>query len=135
MRKLLSTKYSAGAFNTAMLALRLGIGILMINHGFQKLTHFNETVNNMPSLLGMGNRVSAVLIIFAEFFCSLFIIMGLFTRLSSIPLIIAMLVALFKVHNGDTFGNGETVCLYLAGYLVLLIVGPGKVSVDGMMGK
>jgi putative oxidoreductase len=61
--------------------------------------------------------------------------MGLFTRLSSIPLIIAMLVALFKVHNGDTFGNGETVCLYLAGYLVLLIVGPGKVSVDGMMGK
>lgn len=135
MKKLLSTKYSAGAVNTAMLILRLAVGILMINHGYEKLTHFNDTVNNMPSLLGMGSKVSAILIIFAEFFCALFIIIGLFTRLSTIPLIIAMLVALFKVHNGNVFGNGETVTLYLAGYFVLLIIGPGKISVDGMMGK
>jgi putative oxidoreductase len=135
MRKLLSTKYSAGAVTTAMLLLRLAVGLLMIHHGYQKLTHFNDTVSNMPSLLGMGQKVSALLIIFAEFFCSLFIIIGLFTRLSTIPLIIAMFVALFKVHNGHVFGNGETVALYLAGYFVLLIIGPGKVSVDGMMGK
>ncbi len=42
MRKLLSTKYSAGAFNAAMLILRLGVGILMINHGYDKLVNFGK---------------------------------------------------------------------------------------------
>ena len=40
MKKLLSVKYSAGAFNIAMLLLRFGVGILIIQHGYDKLTHF-----------------------------------------------------------------------------------------------
>jgi putative oxidoreductase len=135
MRKLLSTKYSAGAFNTAMLVLRLGLGILMINHGYDKLMHFAQYKTEFMNFMGIGSTASLVLVVFAEFFCSLFLIIGLFTRLSSIPLIITMLVALLKVHHGDVFGNGETVAIYLTGYIVLLLVGPGKVSVDGMMGK
>jgi putative oxidoreductase len=135
MRKLLSTKYSAGAFNTAMLVLRLGLGILMINHGYDKLMHFAQYKAEFMNFMGIGSTASLALVVFAEFFCSLFLIIGLFTRLSAIPLIITMLVALFKVHHGDAFGNGETVAIYLTGYLVLLLVGAGKVSVDGMMGK
>jgi putative oxidoreductase len=135
MKKILSTKYSANAFNVAMLVLRLGVGVLMLKHGYEKLTNFEDTAQNMPNLFGMGLKVSGVLIIFAEFFCSLFLIIGLFTRLSSIPLIIAMLVALFKVHHGAIFGNGETVTLYLAGYVALLLLGPGKISADNLLGK
>jgi putative oxidoreductase len=135
MRKLLSTKYSAGAFNTAMLALRLCIGILMMNHGYQKLLHFSEMKNQFMNFMGIGTTMSLALVIFAEFFCSLFLILGLFTRLAVIPLIISMSVALFKAHNMDVFGKGEMAALYLAAYFVLLLVGAGRVSVDSMISK
>jgi putative oxidoreductase len=135
MIKLLSTKYSAGAFNVAMLVLRLGLGILMMHTGYNKLTHFSEYEGKFMNFLGMGSTISLALVVFAEFFCSLFLILGLFTRFSAIPLIITMCVALFKAHNSDFFGDGQVAALFLTGYLVLLFVGPGRVSVDSMIGK
>lgn len=135
MKKLLSTKYSAGAFSAAMLILRLGLGILMMAHGYNKLIHFGEMQHKFMNFMGMGSTASLALVVFAEFFCSLFLIIGLFTRLAAIPLIIATCVMVFKAHNGEVFGDGETAALYLTGYLVLLFVGPGRVSVDSMIGK
>ena len=135
MRKLLSTKYSAGAFSAAMLILRLSFGILMMMHGYGKLIHFGDMQHKFMNFMGIGSTMSLALVVFAEFFCSLFLILGLFTRLAAIPLIIATCVMVFKAHNGDVFGDGETAALYLTGYLVLLFVGPGRVSVDSMIGK
>lgn len=135
MKKILSVKYSASAFNAAMLLLRLGIGILMMHHGYNKLVHFVEKKNTFMNFMGLGSTTSYMLIIFAEFFCSLFLILGLFTRLAAIPLIIATLVMIFKSHQGDIFGDGEDAALYLSGYIVLFFVGPGRVSVDNMIGK
>lgn len=135
MKKLISTKYSAGAFNAAMLLLRLGLGILMMNHGYQKLIHFSEYQAKFMNFLGMGSTMSLALVVFAEFFCAMFIILGLFTRLAAIPIIVTMCVALFQVHHAAFFGKGEMDALYLTGFLVLLLVGPGKISVDGLTGK
>lgn len=135
MRKLLSTKYSAGAFNTAMLLLRLTVGILMMMHGYDKLKNFATLEPKFMNFMGIGSSLSLALLIFAEFFCSMFLILGLFTRLAAIPLIIATCVMVFKAHNADVFGDGETATLYLASYVVLLLVGPGRVSVDSMIGK
>jgi putative oxidoreductase len=42
---------------------------------------------------------------------------------------------IFKAHKGDILGEGEHAALYLTGYLVLLLLGPGKISVDNMTGK
>jgi putative oxidoreductase len=134
MKKMMTVKYTAGAVNAGMLFLRMGLGILMFHHGFEKITHFNETAQHMPNLLGMGKTINGSLIVFAEFFCSLFLILGLFTRFACIPLIIAMGVALYKVHNMDVFGNGQAPALFLTGYIVLLLIGPGKISVDGLIG-
>ena len=135
MKKLMSTNYSAGAFNAAMLLFRLALGILMMNHGYMKLIGFASMKDHFMSFLGLGPSLSLALDIFAEFFCSLFLILGLFTRLATIPLIIVMSVAITMVHNYDFFGKGELATHYLACYLVLLILGPGRVSVDSMTGK
>ena len=135
MKKLFSAKYSAGAVSGAMLLLRLGAGILMMHHGYDKLTHFREYESHFMDFMGMGKTVSLALVVFAEFFCSLFLILGLFTRLATIPLIILTCVIIFKANEGQVFDKYENVPLYLLCFLVLLIIGPGRVSVDGMIGK
>jgi putative oxidoreductase len=135
MRKLLSTNYSAGAFNTAMLLLRIVAAGLMLKHGYDKMVHFEDTASHMMNFMGIGSKATTALLIFAEFFCSLLVIIGLFTRLACIPLIIAMTVALVKAHNADFLGEGQMAALYLLCFTVLLFTGPGKVSVDSMIGK
>lgn len=135
MKRLLSTKYSAAAFNAATLLLRVASGALMMNHGYDKLVHFAENKKGFMNFLGIGSTASLSLVIFAEFFCALFIIIGLFTRLATIPLIITMGVALFMANNAQFFGDGEVSALYLSAYIIILLVGAGRVSVDGMVGK
>lgn len=133
MKRLLSINYSDTAFNLAMFLLRLSLGALMIPHGYSKLIHFAEQKNKFMNFLGMGSTLSFSLLIFAELICSSLLVLGLFTRGVVIPLIVAMSVALFKAHHGEIFGDGEHAALYLAGYFVVLLCGPGKISVDGMM--
>jgi putative oxidoreductase len=135
MKKLLSIHYSAFAFNTSMLLLRVVFGILMMSHGYDKLVHFNERKSDFYNLFGIGSTSSLVLSIFAEFFCALFLIIGLFTRVVALPLVINMSVALFSVHNMDFFNTGEKATLFLAGFLTILFCGPGRVSVDGIASK
>ena len=62
MRKLLSTKYSAGAFSAAMLILRLGLGIFMMHHGYQKLIHFGDMQAKFMNFMGIGSSVSLALL-------------------------------------------------------------------------
>jgi putative oxidoreductase len=135
MKKLLSIQYSDAAFNFAMLLHRLVFGILMMSSGYDKLIHFSTMKLKFMNFMGIGSTVSLLLVIFAEFFCALFITIGLFTRLTVIPLVICMSVALFKAHGGDVFGHGSSATLYLSAYLLLLLLGPGKISVDGLSGK
>jgi putative oxidoreductase len=135
MKKLLSTKYSASAFNTAIFILRVGAGILMAAHGYDKLVHFQSYSAKFINFLGMGQTTSLALAVFAEFFCSIFLILGLFTRLAVVPLMIVMLVAIFKAHNVDIFGEAEHPALFFLIFLTILFVGPGRVSVDGMVNK
>lgn len=135
MKKLLSAKYSAGAVSAAMLILRLGVGILMMHYGYDKLVHFGEYQGKFMNFMGLGRTLSLALVVFAEFFCSLFLILGLFTRLATIPLIIAMSVVIFKVNEGKVFGDAENAPLYVLCCVTLLIIGPGRISVDSMTGK
>ena len=92
-------------------------------------------VKEFPDPIHLGATVSFSLVIFAEFFCAVLLVAGLMTRLVVIPLIITMGVAVFMIHNSDFFGEAEQATLYLAGYLVLLVAGPGKVSMDRMLGN
>lgn len=133
MKRLLSIQYSEGMFNFSMLLLRLAFGgLLLANHGMDKLMNFPSKAAHFYNFMGMGSKASLVLVIFAEVFCSLFIVLGLFTRFAAIPLIVTMLVAIFSVHAGK-LDQAESAVLYCTVFLVLLFCGPGKVSVDGMM--
>lgn len=135
MKRLLSIKYSASAFNTAIFILRVGAGILMAVHGYDKLVHFKQYSNQFINFMGLGQTTSLALTVFSEFFCSIFVILGLFTRLAVIPILIGMIVAIYKAHNLDIFGEAEHPALFFLIFLTILFVGPGRVSVDGMVNK
>jgi putative oxidoreductase len=136
MRKLFSTGVSDSAFAFAMLLLRLGAGSLMLmQHGLDKLMHFQARAAHFSDPFGIGSTTSLAMVLFAEVFCATFVIMGLFTRLACIPLVIAMSVALIYANHSDFYGKGELPGLYLVCFLVILFNGPGKVSLDNFIAK
>ncbi len=135
MKKILTTKYSPLAFNVAMLSLRVLLGIMMMQHGYGKMVRYSELKNSFMPFMHMSSTVSLSLIIFAEFFCGLFLILGLFTRFSTVPIIIGMFVAGFVANHGDIFGKAELPIFYMVAAWAILLCGPGKFSVDGMIGK
>lgn len=117
-----------------ILALRLFFGILFFTHGLDKLANFNELLPNFPDVLGFGSYMSLMVSIFCEFCCSLFLIAGLLVRLTVIPMMIAMAVAFFDVHDG-MFPEGELALIYLIMFIILYITGPGKFSIDYLIDK
>lgn len=135
MKRLFSIKYTDNGIAFATFLLRLALGGLIIPHGYSKLINFAAKSSSFADPFHIGHSTSMALVIFAEFFCGVFILLGLFTRLACIPLIITMAVALFYAHKGDFFGKGETATLYLMGYLALLFTGPGKISMDRFIAK
>jgi putative oxidoreductase len=135
MKKLLSIQYNPFLFNASMLLLRIASGMLMMSHGYGKLLQFNEKKAVFHNFMGLGSTNSLLLAIFAEFFCALFLTIGLFTRLVSVPLVIVMAVAVFDVHQMDFFDTGEKAALFLGIFTTLLLCGPGKASIDGIASK
>ena len=132
MGKLNSSRYSETTGSIGLLVLRLGLGILMLPHGYSKLMTYSEKSDTFMDFLGLGGAISLALLIFAEFFCSILVVLGFFTRLACVPLIIAMTVAVSK-NDWNVFGKAELAALYIAGYLCLMLTGPGKWSVDGQL--
>lgn len=133
MKKLFSVGYPDRAFDVAMLILRTGISITMIHHGYTKLAHFSEIQGKFMNFLGLGRSVSLGLVVFAELFCSVLLLLGLMARAALIPLIIAMAVALFSALNADIFGEGELAAVYLLAYISLILTGPGRYSADALL--
>ena len=135
MKKLLSIKYSDNGIALAALLLRLAIGGLVIPHGYNKLVNFATLSSKFADPLHIGSALTLGFAIFAEFFCAIFILLGLFTRLACIPVIITMAFAAFYAHKGDFFNTGEKATLYLLCSIALLFIGPGKISADKFAGK
>ncbi|WP_312174181.1 DoxX family protein [Chryseobacterium sp.] len=119
-----------------LLVVRVFIGFAMLSHGFPKLQMLLDGGKiEFFDFLGMGLTVSLVLTVFAEFACSILLILGLFTRVALGFLIFTMIIAAFVVHGADPFEKREMSLIYLSVYLLLIAFGPGKFSVDHMIEK
>jgi putative oxidoreductase len=135
LRALLSVSQENNFSHLGLLVLRLVIGLLMMRHGFSKMENYSEYAPKFYDFLGLGTSFSLSVVIFAEFFCSIFLVVGLFTRFVSIPLLITMLVAVFIIHADDEIGDKEVAIIYLGAYITLLLKGGGKFSVDYFISK
>ena len=112
-----------------ILILRLVFGVLFLLHGVDKMSDFQALSENYPSVMGLGSYMTLMITIFCEFCCSLFLIAGLLVRLMVLPMILAMAVAFFDVHDA-MMPEGELSLIYLIVFIILYIVGPGRFSFD-----
>jgi len=131
-----STRINPLLVDIVLLIIRIFVGFAMLSHGFPKLQELLSGQEIMFfSFLGLSDKTSLILAVFAEFVCSIFIILGLFTRFAVFFLIITMAVAGLVVHGGDPFQKKETSLLYLSVYMMLFAFGPGKYSIDYMISR
>jgi putative oxidoreductase len=134
--KLFSTGSKDSKSSIALLILRLVTGLTMaFSHGFGKLTSFSDKADSFPDPIGLGSEIALILVVFSEFFCGIFVALGLVTRISAIPIIITMLVAFAVIHDGDPFSKQEMSLLYLTMFTAIFIAGPGKYSIDNFISK
>jgi len=120
----------------ALLIVRLFVGFAMLSHGYPKLQMLLEGGDiKFYDFLGLGSTVTLILVVFAEFVCSIFLILGLFTRIAVGFLMFTMIIAGFVVHGADPFEKREMSFLYLGIYLLLITFGAGRISIDGMIEK
>lgn len=102
---------------------------MLFSHGLGKLMGFSQMMNSFPDPIGLGSSVALSLAVFAEFFCCIFLILGVATRLASVPLVITMVVAAAVIHASDPWGKKEFPLLYGVCFLVLIFTGGGKYGV------
>ena len=138
--KILNTK-----LEITPLIIRLTLGGIMFAHGAQKMLGwfggygFNAT---MQYFTGAGHMhyISALFVILIEFFCSLMLIFGAFTRIAALGIFglfagiiynVAAPNGFFMNWGGDKKGEGYEYHLLVLGMaLALIIAGAGALSID-----
>lgn len=113
-----------------LLVLRVGVSGLMLTHGFPKLLKLLQGDFDFADPIGLGGMISLILTVIAEAICPVLIIVGIKTRLATIPPIIAMGVAAFVVHAADPIATKEKALLYLVAFIAIGLMGAGKLSLD-----
>lgn len=108
-------------------------GLLLFAHGWDKVFNYAEKAETFGDPLGLGPGISLALAAFAEFFCSLFVILGLGTRLVVWPIIFTMATAALIAHAEDPFSVKEKALLFLSAFFVLFWTGAGRFSIDALI--
>ena len=123
--------------NIGLLLGRLGFGLFIaFGHGVGKLQNFSAYSAKFPDPLGVGSELSMGLAIFAELVCGLLLAAGALTRLALTQLLATMAVAAFVVHSQHPLfaspgqPSKEFALIYFLGFLMLILSGPGKYSID-----
>lgn len=123
--------------------LRLGLGLVFAVHGWQKLA--NGPAGFAGMLTGLGVAAPAVfswLVTIAELVGGIMLVLGLLTRLVTLPLIATIISAIALVKTdlgiiapaGTPMPGAELDIVLLAGLVALLLMGPGRLSIDHMVG-
>lgn len=136
MKKLETTLASWLSKDLGLLILRISTSLLMLFHGAAKLMHGvgglskGLAAKGLPEFLAYGVYVGEVI-------APVLIIVGLYTRISSIIVAGTMVVAIYVAHGHELFTLGkfgapviELPFLYLIVAITLLFTGPGKYSIN-----
>lgn len=133
--------WSTGYSYTHMgrLFLRLFVGVMLLQFGVRQWIHFGTISDLFPAVGFLTPSASLSLMIGVEIVCSLFIMTGFLTRLMTVPPFIAMCCAEYYLLTEYVTSvpwqlswsdPGYLPMMFLGIYFFIMVVGPGKISVD-----
>ncbi|MGH1516939.1 DoxX family protein [Chryseobacterium sp. JK1] len=132
----ITSLHSINKHSLAILIHRVSIGVLMLFHGFYKLSNGVNWIieilasKGLPGFIAYGSYIG-------EIVAPIMIILGIKTRIASAVLAATLLNAFLLMHTSDFFStnptNGgwqiELIFLYFSGAVLLIITGGGKYAV------
>ncbi len=124
--------------NLSRLFIRLFVGIMFLQFGIRQIIHFDVMRNAFPPTLGMDSETSLIIMICIEVICSAMIMLGILTRLATVPPIISMILAEIYIFMNTTgmpyelqwMQPGYLPIMFLGIFFYLILSGPGKISFD-----
>jgi putative oxidoreductase len=118
---------------------RLAVGLVFMSTGWGKV-HNIEKVTHFFQELGIpAPGFHAVLVGWSELLCGTALVVGLLSRLATIPLVVSMIVAILTAKRADLHGLFDLVGFdeftYLCVLLMIAIIGPGALSLDTLLAR
>jgi putative oxidoreductase len=123
---------------SAWLVVRVAVGLLMIHNGFSKLADVPGFIEHVINVIGLPfPTFFTYLAAYTEIVASIFLVLGLLTRLSALSLLLTMAVAIYfhLKDAGFQIPPLETASVYGLCYLALLAGGGGNLSIDYFLAK
>ncbi len=121
----------------APLLMRLYFGYFWVETGWAKIQNLDSFTQHFVEWGIPYPHLSAVLSGYTEWIGGILLMLGLMTRLVSIPLLFNMVVAVFQVKWKEIVGIDGFVetdeVLYLFIFFWFLMAGPGRASVDHLV--
>jgi putative oxidoreductase len=127
----------------SILLVRLAVGLIFLSQGVLKLTDPHMGVLRFAHIGFPAPAFTAHFVAFFEIGCGLLILLGLATRLAAVPLLVVILTAIASTKlpelldptRGFAFmvSDARTDLAMLCSLLFLLLVGPGRQSLDGRL--
>ena len=105
---LFPSKPDGAATSAILLIVRIIFGVLLMNHGIEKWSNYQELSAVFPDPLGVGSPLSLGLAIFGELACSMAFIIGFLYRLAT-----------DDIYNGDgilCYSRKRSVCGQRTGF-------------------
>jgi putative oxidoreductase len=126
-------------FFIAPLLLRLTVGVIFVVTGWGKLHTLDKVTEYFASLNipmpGFNARLAAC----TEFFGAILMMVGLGTRLVALPMGFTMVVAILTAKREELDGLGTLLGFeewhYLVMCIVLVLIGPGPLSLDALIAR
>jgi putative oxidoreductase len=119
------------SFDFGMLFFRIAIATqLIIVHGLKKIGIGTEMAEKVPNPFHFPDILNQSLAIASNLIFPLFVILGWYTRLATIPILAITLTGYFVVHWGDPLLVSDIPFMYSLGFLFIFCSGPGIYSID-----
>jgi putative oxidoreductase len=119
------------------LLTRITLGVLFASTGWGKVHSLDKVTAFFTELKIPMPGLNAVVVAYSELICGTLLLVGLASRLATIPLIVSMIVAILTAKLSEIHGLpdlfGEIEFTYLVMCVAILVAGPGKVSLDTLV--
>lgn len=129
-------RYSEKFQNFGLFFLRITMGMLLIYFSVPRLLEGSSTwalTGSIMKNIGITflPQIWGLIILVIQFFCGIFLILGLFSRISSLFLLLICLVIITGyIKNRNNILSDIRTILYTIIFFSLIFTGPGRFSLD-----